>query len=323
MSFQTFEKTKLYQPNDKSDFRLSQQWHFTPPEEPIDSKFYSLCGYPSDEGINNNGGRIGAQQAPDKIRYFLSRMTPPALLDDHDRYLWDLGNVDASLKLEDQQSIISRKCYDTLELGGKWIGIGGGHDYGFPDGDGFLRHIKDNSTDKNNEKPLVINFDAHLDVRPDKDKISSGTPFYKLLNTHTDDFDFVEIGIQSQCNSKDHVHFVKDHGGEIVWLDEILHSASHGSTYLNSRLTPYVRTPRPTFISVDIDAFSNAFAMGCSQSWGTGLTPEIFFPHFKFLTERLEVMALGVYEVSPPLDRDDITSKLASQIIYNYIYNEL
>ena len=75
--------------------------------------------------------------------------------------------------------------------------------------------------------------------------------------------------------------------------------------------------PRPTFISVDIDCFSTAFAMGCSQAWPTGFSPQDLFPVLNILYRRLNVQALGIYEVSPPLDQDERTVKLAAQLVHH------
>ncbi|MEK7355711.1 MAG: arginase family protein, partial [Bdellovibrionota bacterium] len=64
----------------------------------------------------------------------------------------------------------------------------------------------------------------------------------------------------------------------------------------------------------------SAVAPGCSQSWATGLMPREFFATFELIVTRLDVRALGLYEVSPPLDQDDRTSKLAAQIAHHYIF---
>ncbi len=79
-----------------------------------------------------------------------------------------------------------------------------------------------------------------------------------------------------------------------------------------------VQSNRPTFVSVDIDCFSSSYAMGCSQAWPTGFIPNELLPFLNLLYSRLDVQALGIYEVSPPLDQDEQTVKLASQIIHQF-----
>jgi len=84
-------------------------------------------------------------------------------------------------------------------------------------------------------------------------------------------------------------------------------------------LGDWILRPRPVFLSIDIDGFSNAVAPGASQSWATGFLPKDFFQVFNLLRLRLDVRLLGIYEVSPPLDLDAQTAKLAAQIMHRLI----
>lgn len=202
---------------------------------------------------------------------------------------------------------------ELLKAGQRVITIGGGHDYGYPDTAGFLDYCK-----KLNSKPLIINFDAHLDVRPTTNGLSSGTPFYRLL-TEYEDFNFAEIGIQQLCNTKKHYNFCIDKACKVILFDEFQQSGASFVEYVCQQLHPWLAKTSPTFISIDIDMFSAAFAPGCSQAWPNAVTPEMFFPLFDLIIQRMEVLSLGIYEVSPPLDHDNITSKLAAQIMHHFV----
>lgn len=273
-----------------------------------------IAGYPDDEGIRINGGRIGAAQAPDLIRTYLYKMTPSAW-SSAKFSLVDHGNLLLGTGLEKRHDHLKNEIAQTLGDNKKWIGLGGGHDYGYPDGAGFLLSLKNSSY-----KPLVINFDAHLDVRPVDDGLSSGTPFFRLLSdAELPAFDFLEVGLQAQCNSPQHLEWLQKKGGHVLTLDELLEKGTFVETFLE-RAAPLLLHPRPTFLSVDIDAFSSAYAPGCSQSWATGIEPNDFFRILAILLKRLDVRMLGIYEVSPPLDIDNRTSKLAAQIVHSFIY---
>jgi formiminoglutamase len=230
--------------------------------------------------------------------------------------LLDAGDFDPSAgSIESRHENGSALASKVMTSGAKWIAIGGGHDYGFADTDAFLQSAKSAG-----QKPIVINFDAHLDVRPTTKGLSSGTPFFRLLEKHKD-FDFVEIGIQSQCNSKKHIEWLRQRGAHIVTQDEVSASRESLSNYVVRTLGDGLLKKRPAFLSVDIDGFSSAVAPGCSQSWATGFMPEDFFPCFDLLNDRLDVRGIGIYEVSPPLDQDDRTSKLAAQIIHRFLFS--
>jgi formiminoglutamase len=276
---------------------------------------YFIAGYPDDEGISINGGRPGAAAGPDRIRKYFYKMTPSAWSEENPS-LMDEGNLSSKDPLATRHEELKKHVAGKLENENNiWIGLGGGHDYGYPDGAGFLLAHKNTK-----HKPLVINFDAHLDVRPDDQGLSSGTPFFRLLkDKNLPAFDFIEVGLQAQCNSPQHLKWLQEHGGHALSFDELYSSGGFVENAL-ARLMPFILHPRPTFLSVDIDAFSSAYAPGCSQSWATGLIPSDFMSLFKILKKRLQIRALGIYEVSPPLDTDDRTSKLAAQIMHSFIY---
>ena len=274
-----------------------------------------IAGYPDDEGIALNQGRVGASLAPDSIRQYLYKTSPGGLLSQDCSKIIDVGNLNKDLPLSGRHGEVRLRVKEALQKGIFWVGLGGGHDYAYPDGAGFLQAF--GNTDP---KPLVINFDAHLDVRPTDQGLSSGTPFYRLLEDKSlSDFDFFEVGIQKQCNSQNHIKWVEERGGQIIFLEELLSSGQSVFSFLSRALSQVMERRSPTFLSIDIDCFSSAYAMGCSQSWPTGFIPNELFPLLGLIYKNLDVRVLGVYEVSPPLDQDGRTAKLAGQIIHQFL----
>ena len=278
----------------------------------VGPRAFVIGGYPDDEGIRLNGGRLGACEAPPVIRRTFYKMTP-ALQETRDFTLYDYGDLSVSVPLAERHAAGSDACSQVLNTGARWIGLGGGHDYGFAEADGFLKACSSTGV-----RPLVINFDAHFDVRPVSKGLSSGTPFFRMLSSGVD-LDFAELGIQSQCNSATHLKWLQDRGARVLTMEDVEASGESFETCAVRLLGDWILRPRPCFISVDIDAFSSAVAPGCSQSWATGFMPHDFFPLFDLLLRRLDVRALGIYETSPPLDIDDRTSKLAALIMHRYV----
>lgn len=312
-----FEKVNIEDLNlktTKSDTRLSSYLL-----DSIESSHFVLSGFPDDEGIKNNGGRPGAALAPNRIREFLYKMTPPAFSQASLINLHDIGNLktnsDLATRHEQAVSILTNALLQHKNL----ISFGGGHDYGYVDGKSFLNYCS-----ANNQNPIVVNFDAHLDVRPMDKGITSGTPFFRLLSEQK--FDFFEIGLQEQCNSKSHLQWLTEHGGKYLPLTDLYSEDDHSQSFnfksFENLFAKITNPKRPCYISVDIDAFSNAYAMGCSQSFATGFEPLGFFKMFNYLLQNFDVKVLGIYEVSPPLDFDNHTSKLASLIAYKYIHHQ-
>ncbi len=277
---------------------------------------FAMAGYPDDEGIDLNGGRIGAREGPDRIRQYLYKTTPPRrMLPQMPPLLVDLGNLAVDQPLADRHEAARAWAAYAMKSQIRWIGLGGGHDYGYPDGAAFLEAAS------TQERPLILNFDAHMDVRPLDRGLSSGTPFFRLLETGIE-FDFAEIGIQRLCNSVDHVEWAQRRNVRILYFDDLLAQGTRPlADQVRDALGDWLRPNRPCFLSLDIDGFSSSYAPGCSQSWPLGFTPHQFFPLLDLLLRTLHVQCLGLYEVSPRLDLDDRTSKLAAQIIHSYLFH--
>lgn len=314
----------LFTKNDPRDVRLGDLAKLPPSFrniselqatlEEVSSSAFVITGYPDDEGISKNGGRIGAAEAPDRIRNYLYRMTPPAFATGKPT-IYDLGNLKPEGRDLAKRHDIARDIAKTVHDGDhRTLAFGGGHDYGFPDAAAYCAWAR-----ARNEKPLVINFDAHLDVRPLDHGITSGTPFFRLLEEFPET-DFVEIGLQAQCNSTAHVEWLKSKGG-LVSFEEERHARGETLTETLARLLgDKALKSRSAFLSIDIDAFTSAVAPGASQSWPTGFDTKDFFSSFTWCLGRFDVRGLGVYEVSPRLDIDDRTSRLAALIAYRFVF---
>jgi len=304
--FQPIAQELLFSRNDSADPRRGEQVKVIDSIESLSPGFV-VAGYPDDEGIKNNGGRVGAANAPDLIRKFLYKMVASP------SSLYDIGNLLPKSPLPDRHEIARKTAARALTNHHRWIGLGGGHDYGYADGAGFLDWAK---TQK--KKPILVNFDAHLDVRKPGPTLNSGTPFYRLSEMGVE-FDFIQIGIQRQCNSEAHLKWSRDRNHLIITLEDYWTSHLSLSEYVIQQMGDLLVQSRPCFVSVDIDAFAWPYAIGASQSWPTGLEPKEFWPCYLLLLKRLDVRALGIYETSPPLDFDSGTSKLASLIADTFL----
>lgn len=302
------DKTLLFSRNDPQDPRLGElaltEWpqHSKPGVE--------IFGWPDDEGIRLNGGRPGAAEAPDRIRRFLYRMTPAVDETANPRFV-DRGNLHSDAPLAERHAQARQAVVGAFSRGHAALTFGGGHDYGFPDAAAFLQsHL---STGR---RPLVVNFDAHLDVRPADQSFHSGTPFRRLLQEFAGRFDFLEIGLQSQCNSRAHRDWALAQGAELWMADDVTTPA-----LMSAALDRWLenRHGHPLWISLDIDALTSRSAPGCSQSWDTGLETSLVFQALARFDETAVWRGLGIYEVSPALDVDDRTSKLAALFAHDFL----
>ncbi|MNK01171.1 Formimidoylglutamase [compost metagenome] len=312
--FHATDKHLLFTKNDKEDPRLGEcvQLLDQGDHQKLFATAYdfAILGYPDDEGIGLNGGRVGAQNAPREVRTYLYKMTP-SLTSKKLPQILDLGNLDKETSLAERHERGRETVRSLAKNNRRWISIGGGHDYGYCDTTGFL--------DAHHDNAVVINFDAHMDVRPTDRGLNSGTPFYRMLMEFSGRVDFAEVGIQNQCNSQTHVKWAQSKGAHIITLDDVNNKG------LLAALKEFMKGKenKKVFLSLDIDAFTSNEAPGCSQSWTTGIFTKEFLETLHWLVASFDVRGLGIYEVSPPLDQDNRTSKLAALIAHNFIFDSL
>ncbi|MCC6276460.1 MAG: formimidoylglutamase [Oligoflexia bacterium] len=268
-----------------------------------------IMGYPDDEGTKLNGGRVGSALAPTEIRKQLYRLTIPQ----RDLIIHDVGNLSLEGSLLERHDRAKLSCSEILKSAAPLITLGGSHDYAFSDGAAFIEHCE-----RSGLHPIIINFDAHLDVRPNDSGPNSGTPFFRLLNEYAGRFDLLQIGIQPWCNSSVHLNWIKERGAQILALEDLLHSDAF------STISQFIlKTARPTssfFLSLDVDGFSSAFAPAASQVFPIGLDPTTVLKAIYFIKASWSIKLLGVYELNPTYDVDFRTSKLAATLIHQTVF---
>jgi formiminoglutamase len=100
---------------------------------------------------------------------------------------------------------------------------------------------------------LVVNVDAHLDVRPLKNnKVHSGSPFRLMLEDQR--FQqchgkFIEFAAQGPQCSLQHVQYAKSKNVDILWFEEM----NDGSAYKRFEKV-YPGSYEHAFLSFDLDA---------------------------------------------------------------------
>jgi formiminoglutamase len=299
--------------NDPQDPRLGEFFTAMPSNSSdISANDVVVMGYPDDEGIRMNGGRPGAAEGPKLIRQFLYKMTWPHKTGSSQKFL-DLGDLNPSDIIENKHEEALRLSESLHQKKALTLSFGGGHDYGYSDTAGFVKSYLNSK-----QRPLVINFDAHLDVRPIQHGPNSGTPFFRLLTRFSEQIDFVEIGLQPQCNSVFHREWAQSKKAFLYDLKDL----NHGKLMDLFNKPPFknLTSETPVYVSFDIDAITSSEAGGCSQSWVTGLRTQDCLDFLSELYRRSNCRGLGIYEVSPPLDTDFRTSKTAALIAYNFLF---
>ncbi|OFZ12412.1 MAG: hypothetical protein A2Z20_06600 [Bdellovibrionales bacterium RBG_16_40_8] len=303
---QNFKKplTSLFYKSPRSnDTRLGEIIAFLPVNllKKITPSFI-IIGHPDDEGIRLNHGRAGSSKAPKSIRSAFYRLYPGT---DKFPQTYDIGDFTSVGSLIKRQEKALHATSKIFNMGHRLLALGGGHDHAYSDIGGFLEIF-------GKYRPLVFNIDAHLDVRPVIKGPNSGTPFYQLLEKYPG-VELVEIGIQSAANSLANLSYARKKKVRVFNYKQ-----TNNKILSLIKKMPYAN--RPVFLSIDIDAFSSAFAPGASAASPVGLNPHELLNAMPWLTSHLNIRGLGIYEVSPPLDRDNQTSKLAAKLMHSFLF---
>lgn len=150
-----------------------------------------IVGFPWDEGVRRNGGRIGAANGPSSFRSHLKKIGAVV----NDEFGVDLRTIKISdsgdiapsenvKTLEDAHAALSQLIERLVRQGKIPVVIGGGNDQSYANALGLLRTLD------TKDIPAVVNIDAHLDVRPlvnspNGPLAHSGSPFRLLLEDRT------------------------------------------------------------------------------------------------------------------------------------------
>ncbi len=87
---------------------------------PADHPDVVMLGFPSDEGVRRNGGRVGAAQGPAAIRAALYRFTPDARSERFEELIGrsrDLGDLAVSGDVEADQQRLGETLAPHIERG--------------------------------------------------------------------------------------------------------------------------------------------------------------------------------------------------------------
>lgn len=280
----------------------------------------TLLGLPSDLGITKNGGRPGASLAPIHFREYFNKLTPhpllsmlPSILDFGDLEFLSTQTIE-SVQKQTQQFIEQQISPIVLDHVNKVpCFIGGGHDFAYPTLKPFLQLESDP------EQCLIVNIDAHLDVRSTDFKgAHSGTPFYQLLT----EFDwlgpqFFEWGIQPSSCSAHHYQWLKKQGAHVSFADG---RGDSFTAWLSTRQANLKKGQKlKLYLSIDIDAFQASEAPGCSAPASLGVSVAEFLLWLKSWFNQTDLCFLGIYEVAPALDTNQLTSRLAAQLTHHLL----
>jgi formiminoglutamase len=263
----------------------------------------TLVGFAVDQGVERNGGRIGAREGPLALRERLYRLCPdaeqPEPFCELVRQTRDLGDLVASGDLEHDQAQLAQVVGHALAEGSFVIVLGGGHEttYGH-----FLGYVQEGT------RVAIHNIDAHPDVRPLKRGLGhSGSPFRQALEHPSGACVSYRVeGLQPYACP----------ASLLTYLNE--HAAPYGYRRSFAGDTLY-DTEGAMLATFCLDAVDQAFAPGVSAPSSDGLWPAEWLAAAYRAGSSMHVRSADVVELNPRLDRDVQTARLAAHTVWELL----
>jgi len=250
--------------------------------------------FSSDIGTIRNFGRRGSQFAPEAILTIVKKLCC------HNLSKWSDIELalpaDESLDFALAQKKVSNHLSEVINnypRAQKFVYLGGGHDYIYP-----ISMAINNFT----KKIVIINLDAHLDTRTDKEP-NSGTPFRQIDRDFLGEVEIIQLGIHDFANSITTMSNL-DQAREIVATYEDIRFGTKEFTETDKfleRVIPFQAQTTYLF-SLDADAIESAIMEGVSAVNHRGLPYDFIEDVLDYTKNRLNCQHFGFFEYNPVYD---------------------
>jgi agmatinase len=259
---------------------------------------YAVVGAPFDLTSSH---RSGSRFAPEAIRVasrYMETYSARTGLDLDDVSVADLGNVEPTGEVKDYLRLVE----DVIRsLRGKVpVLVGGEHSVTL----GALRALRPD---------LVLDFDAHLDLRDSLMGLKMSHATYMRRAMEELDFRLIIFGVRAL--SREELKFVKDNGDRVLMItaNEVLKGS-----YAQDSVSNWLKPASSVYVSIDADVLdtSQAPAVGNPSPEGLGVNNLL-----DLLGSSIDSRCVGfdLTEVSPHYDSGTTVSQ-AAYIILETIY---
>ncbi|MGP4070934.1 formimidoylglutamase [Piscibacillus sp. B03] len=274
---------------------------------------YALMGAPlSKPSISHSG----ASMAPGAIREAMGSYSTYANHTDQDlreTQLVDFGDIVMHpTDIIESQDRIYQSVKDIFQTHNPeyFILLGGDHSVSFPS-------IK--ALHETKGTVGVIQFDAHHDLRNLEDGgPTNGTPFRRSIeNNVLKGEHIVQIGIRDFMNAKAYADYAVKQGVKVYTMQDVIHGqitsiVRESINYLKKKVD-YI------YLSVDMDVLDQAYAPGCPAIGPGGMASHTLLTAIEEAAKHPMVKGMDIVEIDPTLDIRNMTSRVASHVLFNFL----
>lgn len=164
------------------------------------------------------------------------------------------------------------------------------------------------------EKPCLIVFDAHFDLRDNYlgSRISHATVMRRISEI-IGLKNILFIGVRAFCSEE--AKYVKYKGVEYVESSFILRNPVSKTI---TQITKFLRSCDSLYVSIDMDVFDPAYAPAVGNPEPEGLTPTMVLDILNSIVNK-KLIGFDIVEIVPLNDVNDVSSLLAAKIIMEAI----
>ena len=274
---------------------------------------YGLIGAPLSKSSISHSGAAFAPSAIRQAMASYSTYSNELEKDFRDIEIADFGDVlmhpteIAHSQERIYESVLNTIKNNTIE---NLFVLGGDHSVSFP----ALKAVKEHYGNVG-----VIQFDAHHDLRNlDDGGPTNGTPFRRSIeNAVLKGEHIVQIGIRDFTNAKAYADYAKEQHVKVYTMKDVYEGnikeiIKESIAYLKQKVD-YI------YLSVDMDVLDQAFAPGCPAIGPGGMDSYTLLTAIEEAASDEKVRGMDIVEIDPTIDIRNMTSRVASYVLFSYL----
>ncbi len=198
-----------------------------------------------------------------------------------------------------------RDLDNILAAGAVPVTLGGDHSVTIPAVRAVTEHY---------ENPSLVLIDAHLDTATDVggETLNHCCPITRAVDAGFPPQNIAIVGAGGWLNPRGEIEYCREHGIEVIWLDEIWEAGI--SRTLQRAVDATSGGTDGVYLSVDIDALDGAYAPGTGVPAAGGMTIKEMLMLVRGVAAH-GLIGMDMVEVAPTLDPTNTTPSVAVRII--------
>lgn len=273
-----------------------------------------LLGFACDAGVRRNQGRPGARQGPEAIRRMLANLPAHGL-----EHLYDAGDIVCHADgLEHAQdalasalhAVLARQCFPVV--------LGGGHEIAWGTWQGLRRHLDDREEGKTRSRVLILNLDAHFDLRTSR-PASSGTPFDQIAAATLAAgaaFHYACLGVSRLGNTP--ALFSRAAQLGVQYIEDIAMQERHLQA-VQHRVQELLHDADHVYLSIDLDVLPAAVMPGVSAPAAFGVPLSVIETIVVQVRDSGKLRVADIAELNPLFDHDNQSARVAARLAYQLL----